>query len=222
MTLFLICRNFAPFARIAVVILCAGLCVAPFAPARAEMEPMRVAKLRTLDKITARTMTFEADVGSTVKFGPLFIKVRSCQKAPPIDQPEAAAFLQIWENGLKDKKPQWVFSGWMFASSPGLSPMDHPIYDVWVLDCLEYKTGKAPATEAPLAPEEEQAVKDAAAEKPASPAADETSVAPAQENAADDGPVIEDGDDAMTAPDDSASDDMMMAPADLPAENGAQ
>lgn len=156
------CRNFAAF------LLCAALCAAPLA-ARAEMEPMQVAKLRTLDKITARTMTFEADVGSTVKFGPLFIKVRACEKAPPIEQPESAAFLQIWENNLKDKTPQWVFSGWMFASSPALSPMDHPIYDVWVLDCLEHKTGKAPATETPVAPEEEQAVKDAAKEKPAAP-----------------------------------------------------
>lgn len=127
--------------------------------ARAEMEPQPVAKLRTLDKVTARTMTFEADVGSTVKFGPLFIKIRSCQKAPPVEQPESASFLQIWENSLKDNSPQWVFSGWMFASSPALSPMDHPIYDVWVLDCLAAKTGTAPATD--TATPEEAAAADA-------------------------------------------------------------
>lgn len=125
--------------------LCAALFFAP--PAQAEMERQPVAKLRTLDKITARTMTFEANVGDTVKFGPLFIKIRSCYKAPPIEQPEAASFLQIWENSLKDGTPQWVFSGWMFASSPALSPMDHAVYDVWVLDCLPAKTGTAPATE---------------------------------------------------------------------------
>lgn len=95
-----------------------------------------VVKLRSLDKITARTMTFEAKVGSTVRFGPLYIKVQSCRKAPPIEKPEAASFLQIWEIN-SDEQAQWVFSGWMFASSPALSPMDHPIYDVWVIDCLK-------------------------------------------------------------------------------------
>ena len=94
-------------------------------------------KLQTLDKATARTMTFNAKVGSTVRFGPLYIRIQSCQKASPIDQPESAAFLQVWEVDTEDKA-QWVFSGWMFASSPGLSPMDHPIYDVWVLDCLDF------------------------------------------------------------------------------------
>lgn len=94
-----------------------------------------IVKLRSLDKITAHNETFEAKVGSTVKFGPLFIKVQACRKSPPIELPEAAAFLQIWEVSPEDKA-SWVFSGWMFASSPGLSSMDHPIYDVWVLDCL--------------------------------------------------------------------------------------
>ena len=92
-------------------------------------------KLQSLDKATARTMTFEAKVGSTLKFGPLYMKVQSCQKSSPIDEPESAAFLQIWEVDT-NKESSWVFSGWMFASSPGLSPMDHPIYDVWVIDCL--------------------------------------------------------------------------------------
>ncbi|MCF8496043.1 MAG: DUF2155 domain-containing protein [Alphaproteobacteria bacterium] len=115
-----------------------------------------VVRLRSLDKITARTRTFEAEVGSTVQFGALHVKIRACRKASPIDQPESAAFLQIWEiKGPEETLPseqaaptldkaEWVFSGWMFASSPGLSPMDHPIYDVWVLDCLE-KPGATPS-----------------------------------------------------------------------------
>lgn len=104
-----------------------------------EMVDFPVVKLQSLDKVTARTMTFEASTGSTVKFGPLYIKVQTCRKAPPVEQPESAAFLQIWEIN-SEEKAEWVFSGWMFASSPGLSSMDHPIYDVWVLDCLEEKT----------------------------------------------------------------------------------
>lgn len=175
--------------------------------ARAEMEPQPVVKLRALDKITARTMTFEADVGSTVKFGPLFIKVRACHKAPPIETPEAASFLQIWENSFKDGKPQWVFSGWMFASSPALSPMDHPVYDVWLLDCLEAKTGTAPATEED---EESAGEETQAAPKPAVPPA----TAPGQEE-----DIVEE--EAPPSPDDAArgadeEEDAFDAPYDAP------
>ncbi len=95
-------------------------------------------QLQSLDKITARTVTFDTRIGDTLKFGNLYIRVQSCQKSSPIDEPESAAFLQIWEKGVENKS-QWVFSGWMFSSSPGLSHMDHPVYDVWVLDCLEDK-----------------------------------------------------------------------------------
>ena len=122
--------------------------------ARAEMTEYPVAKLQFLDKTTARTMTFDARVGSTVKFGHLYIRVQTCRKAPPIEKPEAAAFLQIWEVLPKEETPQWVFSGWMYASSPALSPMDHPVYDVWVLDCLEKATGGVPGQELEEAPEE--------------------------------------------------------------------
>lgn len=105
-----------------------------------DMIDLPVVKLQSLDKITARTGTFEAHVGSTVKFGSVYIKVQACRKASPIEQPESAAFLQVWEAGADgEQEPEWIFSGWMFASSPGLSPMDHPIYDVWVLDCLQKK-----------------------------------------------------------------------------------
>ena len=108
-----------------------------------EMTAQPRVKLQTLDKATARTQTFEADVGSTLKFGPLYIKVQTCQKSSPIDQPESSGFVQIWEISPQEKA-EWVFSGWMFASSPALSPMDHPIYDVWLLDCLPAE-GQEPA-----------------------------------------------------------------------------
>lgn len=99
-------------------------------------EDYPVVKLRSLDKITARTMTFEAKVGSTVRFGQIFIKVQSCRKPPPVEKSEAAAFLQVWQADDVKNTSKWIFSGWMFASSPALSAMDHPVYDVWVLDCL--------------------------------------------------------------------------------------
>lgn len=114
-------------------------------PVCAAMTDYPVVRLQSLDKVSARTMTFEVRVGSTVKFGSIFIKVQSCRKSEPIDAPESASFLQVWEvpPGGDSK---WIFSGWMFASSPALSPMDHPIYDVWVLDCLDRKSSDpAPA-----------------------------------------------------------------------------
>jgi hypothetical protein len=98
-----------------------------------------IAQLRMLDKTTARSVTLEATAGSTLKFGSLYIRTQSCRKSAPVDQPESAAFLQIWENkrdNQKNQKSEWVFSGWMYASSPALSAMDHPVYDVWVIDCL--------------------------------------------------------------------------------------
>ncbi|MBI1326461.1 MAG: DUF2155 domain-containing protein [Alphaproteobacteria bacterium] len=96
-------------------------------------------KLRALDKVTARTTTLEAQVGVPIRFGQIYMKPQACRKSPPLEKPETTSFLQIWETDIKGQ-PQWVFSGWMFASSPALSAMDHPIYDVWVLDCLEKRT----------------------------------------------------------------------------------
>ncbi len=106
-----------------------------------EMTEYPRVKLQSLDKATARTMTFEAKVGSTLKFGSLYMRVQNCQKSSPIDEPESAAFLQIWEVDTNEKS-DWVFSGWMFSSSPGLSAMDHPIYDVWVIECLDFSEGE--------------------------------------------------------------------------------
>lgn len=123
-------------------------------PAMAVMEDYPSVKLQGLDKSVGRTVTFEAKVGSTIQYGPLFIKIHACRKAPPIETPESAAFLQIWEVPPGEEKSEWVFSGWMFASSPALSAMDHPVYDVWVLDCLGREE---PNEEAKAAETDEQA-----------------------------------------------------------------
>ena len=110
-----------------------------------QMEEMNIAVLRTIDKISARTKTFEVPIDKTVKFGSsLFIRLRACRKAAPMEPPESAAFLQIWEKKPIDKKSAWVFSGWMFASSPSLSAMDHPVYDVWVIECKNAVTSSKP------------------------------------------------------------------------------
>ena len=110
----------------------AGMFWAAAAPAAAD--PYLVAVLQGLDKVTARVSTIEAPVGETVRFGTLEIIARTCDKRPPEEPPESAAFLDIWEV-RRGEAAVALFRGWMFASSPALSAMEHPVYDVWVLDC---------------------------------------------------------------------------------------
>jgi len=95
--------------------------------------------LQALDKVTARVTTIEARVGQVVRFGTLEIIARSCDKRPPEETPESAAFLDIWE--IRPGEPAVsLFRGWMFASSPALSALEHPVYDIWVLDCGQANT----------------------------------------------------------------------------------
>jgi hypothetical protein len=108
----------------------------PFS-ARAEMVDFPQIKIQALNKSTARTETFTAKVGETIEYGSLFIKIQACRKSEPLDKPENAAFLQIWEVPIGKEKSEWAFSGWMFSSSPAVSAMDHAIYDVWVLECFD-------------------------------------------------------------------------------------
>jgi hypothetical protein len=103
--------------------------------ALAEMTPEPVALLQGLDKITARVSKFEAPVGAPVRFGTLSIRVRDCEKNPPEEAPESAAFIEVDEMRPGDDKARRLFSGWMFASSPALSALEHPVYDVNLLDC---------------------------------------------------------------------------------------
>lgn len=98
------------------------------------MQDYQIVQLQSLNKTTARTSTFEVKVGDTVKLGTLYIRPQACREPPPTEKPESASFLQIWELSPENKS-QWVFSGWMFASSPGLSSMDHAVFDLWVRDC---------------------------------------------------------------------------------------
>ena len=91
--------------------------------------------LQGLDKETARILTFGGRVGETVRFRTLDIAIRRCQRRPPDEPPERAAFLQIYDIDPETGDRTKAFSGWMFKSKPALSAMDHPIYDVWVKDC---------------------------------------------------------------------------------------
>ena len=94
------------------------------------------AVLQGLDKVTARISTFEAPFDVPVRFGSLVIQARACHKAPPTEPPESTAFIEIDET-FETALPRDLFTGWMFASSPEVSALEHPVYDVWVVDCMK-------------------------------------------------------------------------------------
>lgn len=103
-------------------------------PLEEEAVPHNRVVLRALDKITARITEFELEIGEELRFGTLSIVPRYCRTRPPTEPPETFAYLVIDDlkrNGVKER----VFEGWMVASSPALNALEHPVYDVWVINC---------------------------------------------------------------------------------------
>ena len=102
-------------------------------------QPGSIVVLRGLDKVTARTRDFEVAIGDTVQFGALSITAQYCRKRPPEETPETYAFLQINDRRTDgfgvDVEGEQIFSGWMFGSRPAQNPLEHAVYDVWVIDC---------------------------------------------------------------------------------------
>jgi hypothetical protein len=123
------------------------------ASAGAAMIPQPIAILQGLDKVAARVSQIEAPVGSAVTFGNLSIRVRDCETSPPEEPPDNAAFIQIYETprGEGAEAAKRLFSGWMFSSSPALSGLEHPVYDVILLGCKAL-SAPAPAPVPPAAP----------------------------------------------------------------------
>jgi hypothetical protein len=87
-----------------------------------------------LDKITGRIISFEVAVEETVQFGALQLTPKGCFSRPPTENPNTTGFIEVDEVTL-DNKYRRIFNGWMFASSPGLHAIEHPIYDVWLTEC---------------------------------------------------------------------------------------
>jgi hypothetical protein len=92
-----------------------------------------------LDKITGRIINFDEDIGETVQFGALRVKTDACYTRPATEAANTDAFVEVDEITLQGEVKR-IFSGWMFAASPGLHGVEHPIYDIWLTDC------KAPDT----------------------------------------------------------------------------
>ena len=96
--------------------------------------PNPTAVFAGLDKITGRITTFEAAIGETVKFGALQVTPRACYTRPPTEPQNTDGFFEVDEITLQGETRR-IFTGWMFAASPGLHAVEHPIYDVWLTDC---------------------------------------------------------------------------------------
>lgn len=103
----------------------------PAAPQKISNE---VAVFAGLDKITGRIIRFDVKVNETVQFGALQVTPKVCYSRPSTQTPQTTSFVKVSEETL-DRKIQSLFSGWMFAASPGLHAVDHAVYDVWLVDC---------------------------------------------------------------------------------------
>jgi hypothetical protein len=133
------------------------------ASAHAQRIDNQVAVFATLDKVTARISKLEVPLGQTVKFGSLKVTPRVCYSRPPTEPPKTTSFVEVEETQL-DGQVKKLFSGWMFAESPGLNAVEHPVFDVWLTDgqptrapAAAIKDGKsvAGAPAAGQAPEEQ-------------------------------------------------------------------
>lgn len=93
-----------------------------------------VAVFSGIDKITGRIITFDVYVDETVQFGALQVTPRVCYSRPSTERPKTTSFIEVDEITL-DRKIRRIFTGWMFADSPGLNAVEHPIYDIWLIEC---------------------------------------------------------------------------------------
>jgi hypothetical protein len=119
-----------------------------------------------LDKITGRIVSFEVGVDETVQFGALQVRARVCFTKPATETPNTTSFVEVEETGT-DGKSRRMFSGWMFAASPGLHGLEHPVYDIWLVDC---KGGTEVIAEPKEVVEEPPPVQDAVTRQPGDPA----------------------------------------------------
>lgn len=112
--------------------------------AQAEKIPNSVAVFSGLDKITGRIIQFDVYINETVQFGALQVTPKVCYTRPPTEPQQTTGFIEVDEITL-ERKVRRIFTGWMFASSPGLNAVEHGVYDVWLVDCKQSSEVPAPA-----------------------------------------------------------------------------
>jgi len=131
-------------ARIGVVAI-AAFVAGGLAPAFAERISNPVAEFTGVDKITGRIITFDVYIDETVQFGALQVTPRVCYSRPVTEEPKTDSFVEVDEITL-DRKIRRIFTGWMFAESPGLNAVEHAVYDVWLKSCKQSSDVPAPKT----------------------------------------------------------------------------
>lgn len=125
--------KFCILKSIAVAAMAAGSFAVPAQAARVENP---VAVFSGIDKITGRITTFDVYIGETVQFGALQVTPRVCYTRDETEAPKTDTFVEVDEITL-DRKIRRIFTGWMFADSPGLNAVDHAVYDVWLKTCKQ-------------------------------------------------------------------------------------
>lgn len=126
----------------------AVLALASFAiasPAFAQRIENPVAEFTGVDKITGRIISFDVYIGETVQFGALQVTPRVCYSSPDTEEPKTDSFVEVDEITL-DRKIRRIFTGWMFAESPGLNAVEHAVYDVWLKNCKQESDVPPPET----------------------------------------------------------------------------
>jgi hypothetical protein len=113
------------------------------APADAGRVANPVAEFAGLDKITGRIISFDVYIDETVQFGALQVTPRVCYSRPEAEAPKTDSFVEVDEITL-DRKIRRIFTGWMFAESPGLNAVEHAVYDVWLKACKKKSDVPAP------------------------------------------------------------------------------
>jgi hypothetical protein len=134
--------------------LAAGCVLLTANPAAADHIANPIAVFNGLDKITGLTTSFEVKVGERKRFGGLIVKPDICYTRPVTEEPKTTSFVEV-EEVESDNSEKPVFSGWMFAESPGLNAVQHPIYDVWLTGCRD-PNAPPPVVEAPPAADTQQ------------------------------------------------------------------
>ena len=152
-------------------ILCLAALGAVLGSGQAQAERIKnpIAVFNGLDKISGKILPFDVAIGETVQFGALQVTPRVCYSRSASENPQTTSFIEVDEITL-DKKVRRIFTGWMFASSPGLHAVEHPVYDIWLTDCKGGVTTDVPAPPIEVKP---------AKPKPGKPAAPPPADAPA-------------------------------------------
>ncbi|MEO6012925.1 MAG: DUF2155 domain-containing protein [Devosia sp.] len=117
-------------------------------PAMAETISNPIVAFSGLDKITGRITNFDVYIDETVQFGALQITPRVCYTRPATETQRTSVFLEVDQVSLKGGS-QRIFTGWMFADSPALNAIDHPVYDIWLVDCKSQSDTPPPPDDNP-------------------------------------------------------------------------